>query len=128
VFISATLSAHGPPAALVRAARDGVLDVVVSIHLLAEIRDVLRRPRFRRFLSLTEVDELIDEIGGFCRVEADPEPGPPVLRDPDDDYLIHLAREFGADCIVSGDADITDETFEPPALAPRQAVDRFSLP
>jgi putative PIN family toxin of toxin-antitoxin system len=84
VFISAALSAHGPSAILVRAARDGILDVVVSPRLLGEVHDVLGRPHFRRFLTLTEVDELLEEIGRVCRIEPDPDEGPPLLRDPDD--------------------------------------------
>ena len=127
VFISAALSGRGPSATLVRAARDGTLDVAVSIRLLAEIRDVLRRPRFRQFLTLAEVDELIEEIGLICEVKEDPEPGPPLLRDPDDDYLVYFARAVDADYIVSGDADLTDAGLEPPALTPRQAVENLGL-
>ena len=127
VFISAALSAHGPSATLVRAARDSIVEVVVSPKLLVELRDVLRRDRFRRFLSLAEVDELVAEIGRFCRVEPDPAGGQPILRDPDDDYLVYLARETGADAIVSGDADLTSEALDPPALTPRQALERFGL-
>jgi predicted nucleic acid-binding protein len=43
VFVSAALSAKGPPAALIQAARDGYLDVVVSPQLLTELREVLGR-------------------------------------------------------------------------------------
>lgn len=127
VFISAALSANGPSAALVRSARAGTIDVAVSLQLLGEVRDVLRRPRFRRFLTLAEVDELIEEISSICQLEADPSSSQRVLRDPDDDYLVHLARDVGAECIVSGDADLTDEVLEPPAITPRQAVERFNL-
>ena len=127
VLISAVLSAQGTPAKLVRAARDGQLDVVASPLLLAELRNVLQRDRFRRFLSRDEVDELIEELGRIFRIEQDPEPGVPVLRDPKDDYVLFLARDVAADYIISGDADLTDETLEPPAITPRQAVDLFGL-
>ncbi len=127
VLISAVLSAKGAPATLVRAARDGNLDVVASPHLLAELQHVLQRDQFRRFLSLAEVDELIEDLGRILRIEVDPEPDVPVLRDPKDDYLLFLARAVGADYIVSGDADLTDEVLQPPAITPRQAVERFGL-
>ncbi len=91
MFVSAALSANGPSATLIRAAREGRLDIVASPMLLAEVRDVLQRDRFRRFLSLAEVDELLEELGRICRVEEDPAPGQSVLRDPDDDYLVFLA-------------------------------------
>ena len=127
VLISAVLSAKGAPATLVRAARDGNLDVVASPLLLAELQHVLQRDRFRRFLSLPEVDELIEDLGRIFRIEVDPEPDVPALRDPKDDYLLFLARAVGADYIVSGDADLTDEDLQPPAITPRQAVDLFGL-
>ena len=125
--MSAALSSKGPPAALVRAARDGALEVVVSPLLLNEVRDVLRRPRFRRFLSVNEVDALITELGRICRVELDPETGPAVLRDRKDDYLVYLSRQVAVEYIVSGDADLTDANLDPPALTPRQAIERFGL-
>ena len=127
VYVSAALSSKGPSAVLVRALRDGDLEVVVSSTLLAELDEVLRRAKFRHFITLEEVDELIHEIARLCRVEPDPEPGAAVLRDKDDDYLVFLARAVGAECIVTGDADLTDASFEPPALTPRQAVERFGL-
>ena len=127
VFVSAALSSNGPSAALVRALRDGDLEVVVSPKLLAELDEVLRRPKFRRFITLDEVDELVQEIALLSRVEPDPAPGGAVLRDKDDDYLVFLASATGVECIVSGDADLTDAQLEPPALTPRQAIERFGI-
>ena len=46
---------------------------------------------------------------------------PRISPDPDDDYLIALARAAGADYIVSGDSDLLDLTDpHPPVLTPRQ--------
>ena len=89
--------------------------------VLDELRNVLRRDRFRRFLSLTEVDEPVEELGRLFRIEQDPERGVPELRDPKDDYALFLARAVGADYIVSGDADVTDATLEPPAITKHPA-------
>ena len=127
VFVSAALSSNGPSAALVRALRDGDLEVVVSPKLLAELDEVLRRPKFGRFITLDEVDELVQEIALLSRVEPDPAPGDAVLRDKNDDYLVFLARATGVDFIISGDADLTDAQLEPPAVTPRQAVERFGI-
>lgn len=127
VFVSAALSSNGPSAALVRALRDRSLEVVASPQLLAELDEVLRRSKFQRFMTLDEVDELVHEIALLCRVEPDPEPGGAVLRDRDDDYLVFLARATAVDCIVSGDADLTESQLDPPALTPRQAIERFGI-
>ncbi len=49
-----------------------------------------------------------------------PEPAAPTA-DPDDDYLIALARAGGADYPVSGDRHLTElPDPDPPVLTPRQ--------
>ena len=112
---------------LVRALRDGTLEVVVSPQLLAELDDALRRPRFRRFLTFDEVDELLHELPHALPPGADPEPAAAVLRDKKDDDLVFLARAVGAACIVSGDAALTDALLDPPALTPYRAAEHLGL-
>lgn len=85
VFVSAVLSGGGPSAQLVTAMRDDRLSVVACPALLAELGGVLRRDRFRRYLSLDEVDEYAREIESLCRMVDDPDPVPALLRDPEDD-------------------------------------------
>lgn len=47
-----------------------------------------------------------------------------MSRDPDDDYLIALARTARADALVSGDADLTDlDLTDLPVLTPRQFLE-----
>jgi len=61
-------------------------------------------------------------------MHGDPVSPPRVLRDPDDDYLVALARDAGAVAIVTGDRDLLDHVgLEPPAIAPRQACERSGL-
>ncbi|MGI8776781.1 MAG: putative toxin-antitoxin system toxin component, PIN family [Acidimicrobiales bacterium] len=67
VFVSAVLSGAGPSAQLVAAMRTDRLFAVACPGLLAELGDVLRRDRFRRFLSLDEVDDYVGEIETLCR-------------------------------------------------------------
>ncbi len=51
-----------------------------------------------------------------------------LLRDPDDDYLIALAREADAEMIVSGDRDLLDHVgLEPKAISPRHACELLGL-
>jgi putative PIN family toxin of toxin-antitoxin system len=127
VFVSAVLSGSGPSAQLVTAMRDDRLSVVACPALVAELTGVLRRDRFRRYLSLEEVDEYSGEIEGLCRMVDDPDPVPAVLRDPDDDYLVALASESGADAIVSGDLDLHEATGLPvDVLTPPEALTRLA--
>ena len=74
VFVSAVLSGDGPSAQLVRAMREDRLTVIVCPGLLAELGEVLRRPRFRRYLSLDEVDEYASEIEVCVRWSMTPTP------------------------------------------------------
>ncbi len=127
VFVSATLSGAGPSAQLVVAVRERRLTAVACGMLLVELGGVLRRDRFRRYLSLDEVDAYLFEIEVLCRMVDDPDPVPQMLRDPDDDYLVALASESGVDAIVSGDLDLHEAPGLPVAvLTPREAVIRLN--
>ena len=60
-------------------------------------------------------------------VRPDPAPGPALTRDPDDDYVIHLARADDAEVIVSGDADLVEwDEQHPPVVAPAEFQTRLS--
>jgi|NGEPerStandDraft_8_1074529.scaffolds.fasta_scaffold38912_2 hypothetical protein len=58
----------------------------------------------------------------------DPVSPAPVLRDPDDDYLLALASTAEAAAIVSGDGDLLEHPdLDPPAITAREACIRFGL-
>lgn len=126
VLVSAVLRGSGPSARLVRAVRDGRLDAVVSPGLLTELREVLRRDRFRDYLSMDEVEEYVDEIGRLCRVVGDPDVAPGRVRDAKDEYVVALAEAVRAEAIVSGDLDLLETAgLAVPVLSPRRAAERF---
>jgi putative PIN family toxin of toxin-antitoxin system len=124
VLVSAIIIPAGPPAELLRAARDGQLDLVVSPRLLAELAGVLRREKFRAYLSLDEVSEYVEGLAVLAETVADPGSAPRVSRDPADDYLVALADAAGATAIVSGDADLLAINAPPiPVLTPRELLE-----
>lgn len=91
----------------------------MSPHLLAELLDVLRRDKFRDYLTLEEADLYVSGIASHGETVADPETVEPLVRDPKDDYLIALARTAAVDAIVSGDGDlIALNPTEPPVVTP----------
>jgi predicted nucleic acid-binding protein len=56
-------------------------------------------------------------------VRTDPPGGPPLTRDPDDDFVVYLAREQNADLIVSGDRDLLEWSEQaPPIVTPARFV------
>jgi putative PIN family toxin of toxin-antitoxin system len=79
--------------------------VAASEATMAELLDVLARPRLARFIDpdlRDEVLSLLDTYGVFFA----PTERVADCRDPKDDKYLELALAAGADRIVSGDADL----------------------
>ncbi|NCO43484.1 MAG: putative toxin-antitoxin system toxin component, PIN family [Armatimonadetes bacterium CG_4_10_14_3_um_filter_66_18] len=88
-----------------RAADEGRLELVVSHALLEELAEVIARPRLSRLIPPSEAEWLLGLLWQKAVCE---EPGPleEVCRDPDDDYLLALARASRADHLVTRDEDL----------------------
>ena len=121
---------RGNPHTLLERVRDGTLTLVSSPTLLAELAEVIARPKFDAILiaSKTSRERSLAEIHALAEVIT-PAPLPePVCRDPDDDEVLALALAAGVDCIVSGDLDLLDlHPFQNiPILTAAQALQRLS--
>ena len=95
---------------------------MICVRLLGEVRSVLtERPRLRKWISLESAEQYVATLATLADVQPDPAPGPALTRDPDDDYVIHLARSHHADFVVSGDDDLLEwDEQEPPVIAPAE--------
>jgi putative PIN family toxin of toxin-antitoxin system len=85
--------------------RHGIL--VFSQELLDEFLEVAKRPKFRRFFSAAEIEEIletIDEYADFVKVQTQIE----VCRDPKDNFLLSLSVDGNADFLLTGDKDLLD--------------------
>lgn len=123
VLVSAVISQAGPPRAIVQAWVEPRFELIASPALLDELGDVLARPRFRRWVSIEVAPEFVDGLADDAVIVDDP-PAPGLSPDPDDDYLITLARATAADYLVSGDRHLLDlPDPDPPVLTPRQFLD-----
>ena len=74
--------------------RHGIL--VFSQELLDEFLEVAKRPKFRRFFSASDIEEIletIDEYADFVKVQTQIE----VCRDPKDNFLLSLSVDGNAD-------------------------------
>lgn len=128
VLLSALLW-RSTPHALLEQARNGVVTLISSPVLLAELAEVLERPKFDAMLakSGTSRAELFTKMRLLAEVMEPPPLAQPVCRDPDDDAVLALARAALADLIVSGDDDLlTLGSFEGiPIVSPAQALERL---
>ena len=106
VVVSAAISPGGVTGRLVRLGLAGQFRMVVCPMLLEEASDALSRPKLQRFVSNDAALELLADIEGAAETHPDPAVIHAISRDPDDDYLVALATESGADRLVSGDAGL----------------------
>jgi uncharacterized protein len=123
VFVSAAIQ-RGASHRIVESWLTGTahFEVVMCPALLGEIREVLTtRPRLRKWISLETATLFVDTIGTLIDLVDDPTEIHTKTRDPNDDYLIALARANEVELIVSGDKDLLEwETQQPPVVTPAQ--------
>lgn len=100
VLVSALLFDTSKPAqAFFTALRNG--EVLLSADVISEVSEVLGREKFRRYVTEEERERFLRTLllgAKLVEIEA--------CRDPKDDKFLELAVNGGADCIVSGDADL----------------------
>jgi uncharacterized protein len=121
VLVSALISPGGPSAALLLELRAGAFELVVSPTLLAELAEVLGRPRFRTYVTVAEAVAYAELVGHEGTIHDDPPPSErPLCADPDDEYLIDLARAAGADVLVSGDSHLLILRDVVPVMTPAE--------
>jgi putative PIN family toxin of toxin-antitoxin system len=126
VLIAAVLSPKGAPAELLRRWLAGDYELVVSDKLLAELKRVLLRPKFRKYLSEAEAIEYVDLFHRLATAVPDPPEVHGLTPDPGDDYLVNLARAAKINFLVSGDPHLTDLSDPwPPVLTPRAFLERL---
>lgn len=118
VLVSALITPTGLPARLLRAAREGDFDLLISRLLLDELESVLLRDKFRRYLHLDEVSAGMRLLLDEGQLLEDPTSPPPVrCSDPGDDYLISLAHSQAA-ALVSGDRHLLELAGKIPVFSP----------
>jgi uncharacterized protein len=115
VFLQAAASANGPAAACLNLARNGRISLVVSLPILAELKDVASRPKVAAQLALTEaiVNALIEDVMTYAHVLPDV---PSIFVhpiDPKDSVYVNVAVAAGATIITTRDLhllNLTDPT------------------
>jgi putative PIN family toxin of toxin-antitoxin system len=121
---------RGRPHALLEQVRAGTLTLISSPALLAELAEVMNRPKFQAILvrSNTDSEQTLGELRRLAET-IDPPPLPaPVSRDPSDDAVLALAAASQADLIITGDADLLTLGSHAgiPIIDPAEALTRIS--
>jgi putative PIN family toxin of toxin-antitoxin system len=118
VLVSALIKPKGHPGVLLAQAHGARFELIVSPLLLKELEAVLRRKKFRRYITVAEVENFLVFVGRHGTLAPDPsEPAPLRSVDPKDDYLLDLAYAQKA-VLVSGDAHLLNLTGGAPIVAP----------
>ena len=115
----------GPPLDILRACRAGRVQIVVTIEILQEYRQVAAR--FAGPQSHGVVSSLLEGLLAKALVVFAKALPASVCRDPSDDKFIACAIAGGAEAIVSGDKDLLAlaDRIEIPVLTPRQFLSRL---
>jgi len=120
VLISAVLSSQGPSAELVRAARDGGFELIVSELLLTELERAFGYPKLRKRVPAEKAAAYIGWLRSHATLAEDPAgPVPVASPDPDDDYLLALAIDRRA-FLVTGDQHLLGLRDELPIYPPAE--------
>lgn len=103
-LVSRLLLPHSVPGRSVRVVVDEG-QLLISEATMAELADVLARPKFDRYVTLEDRQQFLRLLGRVAEWV-------PVIaavqacRDPDDDKFLELAVSGQADTIVTGDDDL----------------------
>ncbi|MGH7557489.1 MAG: putative toxin-antitoxin system toxin component, PIN family [Gemmatimonadota bacterium] len=124
VLISRLMLPKSVPAqAVSKVAKHGQL--LASAATLEELTDVLARPKFDPYVTVTErqkflrlLGRLVEQVPIIHRVEA--------CRDPKDDKFLELAINGRADVIVTGDDDllVLSPYHDVPIITPAAYMER----
>jgi len=124
VVVSGLLSPHGPSARVLDAVLDGRVKLVYDARILAEYRDVLRRPRLK--LARDKITASLNGLQGQTMVT--PSPLAVASPDADDIVFIEAALTTTDKTIVTGNlADYPPEILHGArVLTPAQAAAELS--
>jgi len=123
-------SPSGASAALIRAARQGRVTLLVSVPLAIEYESVCRRAEHRIAAGLSDrqVDVFLDAVLAMAEPVETHFLWRPQLRDPNDEMVLEAAVNGRADVLVTfnrRDFGTAPEQFGVAVLLPREALGRI---
>jgi putative PIN family toxin of toxin-antitoxin system len=83
----------------------GQIKLVFSDELLEEFLTVVKRPKFRRYFTTTDIEEIVETIEEYAEF-VDVKTLVRVCRDEKDNFLLSLAIDSNASYLLTGDLDL----------------------
>ena len=81
--------------------------LLFSAKLIEEFIEVASRPKFKRYFSSNDLEELLFQMrehGEFITVTSSTN----ICRDPKDNFLLSLSKDGKASHLITGDKDLLD--------------------
>jgi uncharacterized protein len=118
----------GAPWLILEALLDRDIEAIACPKLIEEFKNGLDSEYFLDRFDPDDLAEIVVNVEAVAVEHENPTKIEPLLRDPDDDYLVALAREARAEAIVTGDRDLLDHAgLQPRAINAREACDLLGL-
>jgi putative PIN family toxin of toxin-antitoxin system len=129
--VAAMRSPAGASAAIIRAAREGPVTLLVSVPLAIEYESVCRKDEHRLAAGLSDrqVDIFLDALLAMCEPVETHFLWRPQLRDPNDEMVLEASVNGHADALVTfnrRDFGTAPERFGVAVLLPREALARIN--
>ena len=127
ILIGALITKDTPPDRLYQAWLRGEIELVTSTAQIAEITDVLARPRVQQLLDAEEAAAIVENLDSRAVVLESPHPVD-LSPDPKDNPILATAIAAQADLIVSGDKKhvlALGDVDGIPVVTAREALERL---
>ena len=99
---------EGNEAELLRKIEQGKASLYVSIEILKEVEEVIKRPKFNEVMRKANLtpDQIMQKIVSLSHLVIAPKFNIKVCRDEKDNKFLECAESAKADYLVSGDQDL----------------------
>lgn len=129
VAISSVIAEKGKPAVVFERIIKGDVINYTSKEIIEEIKEVINRPKIRKYISKQQSGEF---IGMYKKVSITIKPTVSIQEieeDPDDDKFLECAIEADVDYIISGDPHLTNiENYkEINIVTPKQFLEKVDF-
>ena len=127
ILIGALITKDTPPDRLYQAWLRGEIELVTSNAQIAELTEVLARPRVQRLLDAEEAAAIVENLDARAVVLDKPQPVD-LSPDPKDNPILATAIAADADLIVSGDKRhvlALEDVDGIPVVTAREALNRL---